>query len=305
MTHYLILKFENAGLVYGRSKHFVRSTYGNVGNIEVSEGHDCVTPIPYTLLSNILHKMCGEIPVPSKRPTIFHRSKVLDDIAKKSYVKYNIKPIANDKGYGYDNTEVFVTAKYAYNAHQKVDTKFTLHDGRVIERVGRYNWSYLEKACDSKANFDIVCNFLSDIIGEDCRKYTMKEFITKLSEYWDSEDFKAKFTQFLTENKFLSNAWVNLFTNKSSSGSNTSYTSKTPLLYTSGVSDIIYLDGQIVCPIDNEDVIQALHDNGGTATILEHGLVYIKKIVTNPNMINLEDGYEKIFDENQAQAIDN
>lgn len=301
MTNYLVLKFENAGLICGKSKHFVRSSHGNRGKIEASEGHDKVTPIPYTLLSNVLHKLCGEIPVPSKRPTIFKRLEVFDDIAKNSYIKYGIKPIQKKSGYGYDNSEVFVTSKYAFNAHQKVNATFKLHDGSVLKRPGRYTWSYLEKACENKANFDLFCDFLTGIIGEDCRKYTMEQFITKLSAYWGNEEFNAKAERFMAENKFLPQPWANLLFNKPASTSNTNFTSKTPLLVTSGVSEIIYLNGKIVCPIDNEEIIQALRENSGTATILEHGLVYIDSLT---NIFD-DDGYERIFDENQTQAIDN
>lgn len=305
MTQYLVLKFENAGLVYGRGKHFVKSDYGNKGHNEKSEGHDIVTPIPYTLLSNVLHKLCGEIPVPSKRPTFLKRLEIFDNIAKNSYIKYDIKPLAKKSGYGYDNAEVFRTAKYAFDSHQNANTKFVLHDGSTIIYKGYYSWAYLEKTCENKANFDLVCDFLSDAIGEDCRKYTFEQMITKLSNYWNSDAFKAKAETFFKECKFLSKPWVNLFTNNPKCSSNTKYSSKTPLLYTSGVSNIIYLRGEIVCPIDNDEVIQAIKENSGTATILEHGLIYVKGLKKCTHLMNFEDDYEKIFEENEVQATEN
>ena len=77
---YLHLKFENCGLIScGKSMGVSTSPHlTKMGKISLSTdidkqnyGNDFSNPIPYTLLSNVLLTLCGEIPVPTKRKTPF------------------------------------------------------------------------------------------------------------------------------------------------------------------------------------------------------------------------------------------
>ena len=95
---YLHLKFKNAGLLSYRkgmsgrsaSPHFMynQKVIGDTVTDTKSRGHDLTNPIPYTLLSNVLHCLCGEIPVPTKRKSIFTRNEKLDEIAKNSWFHF-------------------------------------------------------------------------------------------------------------------------------------------------------------------------------------------------------------------------
>ena len=303
---YLCLKFRNAGLILSDDKHFIKDSTGHGKSVK-HVGHDMKTPIPYTLLSNILHKLCGEIPVPSKRQTFLKRIKLFDEIAKKSYVNYNIKPIFNDKG-RVINAERFITSKYAYNSHQQVKTYFTLHDGTVKCFDGRYTWCYLRKIFSEKENFDNLCSFLSNIIGDECQRYTMPQLITKLSFYWKNDSFNEKVDNFLKESPIISSTikmpWKQVLFGRKATGSNTSYNTKTPLLYGHGIAKIVYVSGDIICPIDDERVIQALRNNGGVATILEGGLIYITGLENYEPVPNFREKYEKIFVGKNAESFD-
>lgn len=308
---YLCLRFENAGLISSKEKHVVKDSTGHYKNKEYRGkeigGHDMKTPIPYTLLSGVLHKLCGEIPVPSKRQTFLERIAVLDEIAKKSYVNYDIKPILNEKGY-VTNAETFVTSKCHYNSHQKAYTEFTLYDGSVVNFNGRYTWDYLRRTFDSADNFDRLCSFISGIIDDNCEKYTMPQLVKKLSFYWGEDEFDKKVDEFLFENKQISSelksAWKKTLFGKHATGNNTAYTSRTPLLYGHGIAKICYISGDIICPIDDERVIQALSENGGIASILEGGFVYITGLENYEPVPNFKEKWEKIFNENNAETTE-
>ena len=300
---YLHLRFENAGLISSTDKYFVRDSLGQGENVACEKGkvggHDMETPIPYTLLSNILHKLCGETPVPTKRQTFLERIPMFDEIAKNSFVKYDIEPVMGKFGIP-TNSETFRTSKYAFNAHQNVETTFQLADGSMLKIPGRYSWDYLKRACGSNEVRKTLFTFLTKLIGTDCTKLTMTEMVKELSKHWGDDDFNAKVDAFLEKNplvhKELKAPWERALFGKESTGANTSYNTRTPLLYTNGLARITFISGDIICPIDNEEVIQAIRENCGTATVLENGIIYVSHIGKHISIPDFETSYRKIFE---------
>ena len=306
---YLYLKFENAGLIIPdkKNKHFVRNSSGE--GIPVSDrGYNTVTPIPYNVLSGVLAKMCGEIPVPTNRETFFKRIKILDDIAKNSYIYYDIKPIFNEKG-RITNVETFKFSKTQYNTHKKVKTKLTDFNNNEILVSGLYNWNYLHRAFGNEEQYNTLINFLSEIIGENCLLFTFEEFYKKITSKLNNKEIQDKINIFLEKNKEikdeLKSSWIYVLFNRGKNVPNTSHSWRTILLYTNGVGNITYVNGRIICPIEDENVINALNENSGVATILEGGLIYILGLENEPPVYGFDEYYEKIFNENETQSTDN
>lgn len=130
----MTLRFENAcALAMGpKAKHLFRDVE-RMGDFKyaLSQGHDLHEPITWVAVSNVLHCLCGEIPVPSKRMTMFRRDEKLDAIAKEAYIRYEVKPIVNEKGFA-ENREFFSTGKLHYDSKMKgLQTLFVLFDGTV------------------------------------------------------------------------------------------------------------------------------------------------------------------------------
>ena len=329
---YLHLKFENAGLIHNidyktgkdldTNSHLIRTGPNEyqIYNKELNRGHDLKTPINWTTLSNVLHVLCGKTPVPTIQ---YHsdklkRNEVLDEIAKKSYIKYDIKPIFESKPSAVPrvlNSEVFTFAKIKKNSHTGVVVNYELHNGEILHSQGSFNWVNLHRVCSSQEKFDALCHFLSEALGQECnpKTYTIQKLVYDISQYWGDENFKQKVQVFLSEweekKPQLLAPWKGILfgdikadkSGKLKVEMNTCYYSKCPLVIKSNVSRIIYVSGHIICPIDNEEVIQWIRRNKGVARILEGGMVYIHSL-SAPD--GFEYDYEKIFEGKASQSID-
>ena len=302
---YLHLKFRNAGMIPPHeNRHFKKSSNG-VGKYDGSPkkkdewtGYDMTCPIPYHVLSGVLAKLCGEIPVPTKRHTYFERISVLDNIAKNSYIYYTSKPITKENG-DIANCEFFQTSKVAHDSHKQTNTSFVSNNTTVTYK-GTYNWDYLRRSFGTEEDFKKLVDLLNELIGEDSEKLTFNALYAKLSSKWEEDDFTEKVNNFLVKHRkdFMLDCWKKVLFGHKTSSVNTRYNSRTPLLLKNGICQIVYTSGDIICPIEDENVIAQLHENGGTATILEGGLVYIVGLENYPPIPNYERDFEKIFDEN-------
>lgn len=303
---YLHLKFENCGLISGKRKMKMGKWESSsphltkMGKIESCDidtqnyGNDFSNPIPYTLLSNILHVLCGEIPVSTKRKTFFSenfkRSEELDNIALNSYVKYTNPTIELD-AYNLPKQKEFINSnKWHWNSEYPHKTTFKLFDGNIKIANGFYSWSIFKRYCGDIETFNKKVEILNNIIGMDSLKLTFDELIYEISKYWDSNDFSIY-------EKDFSKPWYNLFFKKEDNKNSTTYPqSKTPILVNRGEAYITYINGEIICPIENKNIIDAIINNGnGSATLLENGIIYVYAIENYEPILNFKDTFTKIF----------
>ena len=315
---YLVLRFENANLI--RSVSISKKTKKRTGtkqnhllihggeltdntNIEKvldATGHDWNNPIPYTTLSNILHCLCGEIPVPSKKRSLFKRNPVYDEIAKNSYVKYDVKPIFNDKGY-IINDEIYQTAKWAYDSNMTYTSFFKLFDGTTKEISGHYNWNNIKKNITYGSDFEDLVDLIEEIIGIKPLSLSVPQVVYEMSKYYNDDTFKEKTDRFIEERKKMVNGkkrilscFYNLFFNKIGTGSNTDLkTSNTPLALNNGIGGKLSLSGEIICEITDE-IASKIKQNKGVANLLEFGLIYVVGYEKYEPVPNYKEKYEKI-----------
>ena len=104
--------------------------------------------------------------------------------------------------------------------------------------------------------------------------------------------------------KELKRPWKLVLFGINGTGSNSVYNTRTPLLLSKGIGRGIRISGYIICPIEDERVIEALHENSGVARILEGGIIYAKSLTKEKPIPYFEEKYEKIFSEKQIQITD-
>lgn len=317
---YLLLKFENANLIRSisiskktKSRSTIKQTHllihggesvngtTNIEKVNDATGHDWNNPIPYTTLSNVLHCLCGEIPVPTKKKTLFKRNPIYDEIAKNSYVKYDIKPIINEKGF-ITNDEVFQTAKWAYDSNMRYFSPFQLADGTQKKINGLYNWYTIKKNITYGNDFEELMNFIENVIGVNPLSLSVPQVVYELSKFYNDENFNNKVDNFIAERekkvngkKRILSCFYNLFFNRVSTSNNIDLkTSNTPLAVNNGVGGKLSLSGEIICEID-DDIAEKIRLNGGVAKLLEFGMIYVTGYEKYEPVPNYKNKYEKIY----------
>lgn len=317
---YLLLKFENANLIRSisiskktKSRSTIKQTHllihggesvngtTNIEKVNDATGHDWNNPIPYTTLSNVLHCLCGEIPVPTKKKTLFKRNPIYDEIAKNSYVKYDIKPIINEKGF-ITNDEVFQTAKWAYDSNMRYFSPFQLADGTQKKINGLYNWYTIKKNITYGNDFEELTNFIENVIGVNPLSLSVPQVVYELSKFYNDENFNNKVDNFIAERekkvngkKRILSCFYNLFFNRVSTSNNIDLkTSNTPLAVNNGVGGKLSLSGEIICEID-DDIAEKIRLNGGVAKLLEFGMIYVTGYEKYEPVPNYKNKYEKIY----------
>ena len=283
--YYLHLKFRNCGLIQcdsskgkSTSPHLERNKYKIGEDVKNDKhfGHDLSNPIPYTLLSNVLHVLCGEIPVPTKRQSLFERIPKLDEIAKNSFIKYET-PITFDKFGKIQGREIFNTQKWNWESTLPITDTFTLHDNSTKTVSGWYNWNYFRRSVKNEENRKIILDFIESIIHIEPSSLTFKETVKELSKYWETPEFQVSLQDFKNKNENIcKKSWMMVLFNVTGNSSNTKPNSSTPLVVNRGVGKIKYINGEIICLIEDETICDAIINNGcGMATLLENGMVYV------------------------------
>lgn len=316
---YLVLKFENANLI--RSVSISKKTKKRTGakqthllihggesngmsNIERvldATGHDWINPIPYTTLSNVLHCLCGEIPVPTKKRSLFKRNPIYDEIAKNSYVRYDVKPEFNDKGY-ITNDEIYQTAKWAYDSNMTYTSFFNLSDGTIKEMNGYYHWSNIKKNITYGTDYEDLLKLIEEVIGVKPEDLSVPQVVYEMSKHYNEDTFKEKVDNFIKEREKMVNGkkrilscFYNLFFNKiSTSGNIDLKTSNTPLALNNGIGGKLSLSGEIICEITDE-IADKIRQNKGVANLLEFGIIYVTGYEKYEPVPNYKEKYEKIY----------
>lgn len=311
---YLVLKFENANLIrsVSISKKTKKPTHllihggesngmSNIERVLDATGHDWINPIPYTTLSNVLHCLCGEIPVPTKKRSLFKRNPIYDEIAKNSYVRYDVKPEFNDKGY-ITNDEIYQTAKWAYDSNMTYPSFFNLSDGTIKEMNGYYHWSNIKKNITYGTDYEDLLKLIEEVIGVKPEDLSVPQVVYEMSKHYNEDTFKEKVDNFIKERKKMVNGkkrilscFYNLFFNKiSTSGNIDLRTSNTPLALNNGIGGKLSLSGEIICEITDE-IADKIRQNKGVANLLEFGIIYVTGYEKYEPVPNYKEKYEKIY----------
>lgn len=254
MNKYLVLKFENATLFKNkRTKDKIFDLLN--GNRDRKDEQFFKEPITVYQISNMIHVLFGERPVPSLRKVLYSKNDYLFEKAKKSYLKIDNYMRFNDNKKEFEYTkEIIQTKKAVYNAWNPQSF---------------LNWNRVFKLLE---------------------KDLYDEFLVILKEEFNISPKKDIFIDVVKIIKNSKNKRLNDFYNKINKMGKTSLTNdinndtvqinmnpRTTLTVNNGIEYITKFNGEILVPIDDND-IEKIKNNKGCATLLDGGLVYIKKI---------------------------
>jgi hypothetical protein len=295
MAYYLLLEFKDAGLILDNKsqrpkegwKHALNE-FGVNSNVP-TRNIDYDTPIGVSQVSNMLHVMFGLAPKPTYRRSAIERCEQIYEIAKKARIRYYD---ACDENI-YEKSEVLSTAKYQVDSHRTPKA-------RIGDKIylGVYSWSYLSKWLTSRADEEFsseLFSVLSEVLEcDDVRKtYMFEDAVLGLRKFYDDEigyynderliDFFDKHGEKKIVNFIGSHYACLLFGRPHNSSmeksSNTPYKYPTPLLIDRGVSQrVAKLSGEILVEIDDETLVERLHQVGILPTLLDGGIVTVMSL---------------------------
>lgn len=317
---YLILKFRDAALItQGISKkfqHFVR----HIGVID-GEIPDMDTPISADQLSNVLHVMLNLAPCATKRNTVFKRNEVIYNMSKNAYIRYD-KII---------NQEAIQNPKIIDSSTAPI------HD--IKGNNGVYDWMHFKRAAYSSPKtleevfrlFNYICK-----VDDVTKKYTIHQVADIIKNNKDNEilrDFIAHRAKiFMNKNaldalektyhiavdrletgekprlRVPSPFWYLLFGVPFKGGNIIADRAYNPnaILVPRGVEyRKTKFSGEIIVPVDKNEIVEQIQSNGCCPTVLEGGMITIVGLQNSISEAVLNDKFEKIFVEKSSEASEN
>lgn len=227
-------------------------------------------PITVHQISNMLHKMMGERPVPSFRTVCYDRQEDIFQMAQNSFLKINTIKKYNKKKDRFEFPKEIIRVKKS------------VHDG--WNPVPAIFWAKIKKQMGDKFN-EFIMRF-SDLMGYNV---LTKPFIDYKSCGVDDPKFNVLYN-WLEEIKFKS---IGNYLTKD--GTNSSDLTKGGVLMETVVSGIAYinnLSGVIYVPVTEEQLERFIYN---TATILDGGLAEIVGVYYEEELVNDDDFDEAII----------
>ena len=314
------LRFENARIFpqcRNTPKNWVFSAdEGKYVHKEVgAENFD--NPITVNIVANVMRALTGDIPVPTLKPNDIGKNPIFEELATNAFVRYDTQRM-DEKGRPMFSECMNTNKSHVGNSHSTITQEFKLSNGTTYIAQGHFDWHAFDQTFsnDNPINAKSLLNFISDIIGvDDVRKFTFREVVYQLSKYWHTDDLEAKVKKFFDIN-YTNNAitvswmyilfgcvWVKgIISREKLTACNRGYNGKTPLLCTKGITSVMYINGDICCPITDE-MVNKISENMGTATILDGGLVYITEIEIFDEYRLFYEGFTKILNREDAIAL--
>jgi hypothetical protein len=273
---YIKLRFENAKL-YPKNK----KTKDFIANLDVDNkgkvffkhskrADDMVSsfkePITVHQVSNMLHTLVGERPVPSFRLASYKRNEDIFNIAKGSFIKINT-PKTKVKKNGEDvETFMLELTKQNKAAHNSWSNPNVVH------------WFKVKKMMDE--TYDEFINLINKAVGYDV---TLRPFEELLNYYEKYGDKLNETLNFLKQNK-KSGVYVFL-TSENPGRYQITCNGRVLEVVNSGIDYAYFLDGEILIPYDENFVLKLIKDN---TNILDGGHVEIVGIFYDYEIENPE-----------------
>lgn len=290
MNKYLILNFKSAKLFRKKNvnlnkkcKDISYTSYNNT-NTDRKDIEPFVEDITVHQISNMLHVLFNERPVPSMRKVFYKRNEDIFNLAQESYLKIDTpvfkRENKKEKSEYFDFYNEFIQTKKAkWNSFSIV----------------ALNWKIVEEYISDLNKFDMFVNYLNNILDMNVTSLPFMKIIEMVQDL--HKDERLKIYEVIKNMKkidgliyvfgqFKDGKFGKIDPSKITSAPGRSY--KT---ITNGVDKYSSLNGQIIIPINNE-MIEILENNSkGCATILDGGFVWIDSIKNANNIPNLDDEY--------------
>jgi hypothetical protein len=227
-------------------------------------------------VSNVLHVLMGERPVPTIRKTLLKPDLSIQEVAKEARVIVDTP--CDDRG-RYEGREMMTARKTVKDSWQTSKIAYFLGGTPVQIKGGLLYWARLERLLGEALLNDFI-DTVKSITGEKnvTRNISAHRAIEILHDNYDLSQvqvFCGKCIQ--TQRKTLVNI-INPKGNKDSISHHRGTGSKLNIqMVNSGPENINKISGTIFVPL-NDELLCRLSKGCGTATILEGGLAYIEGI---------------------------
>lgn len=292
MEMYLLLEFDSGGLFrritrqgsnYGY-KDFIVDVDGLEDGTKNKIERDTLPtfkePLTVYQISNVLHVLFGERPVPSLRKSNYSRNEYLFEKARNSYLRINT-----------------IKDQFGRFPREKFRVKKSVKNSWVREIT--ITWEMIKYYINDNEKYNIYLKFLEEILGF----YPMSMTYEKLIDYVRELPLETsrKIFDIIKDLKgcdglcygfglYLKNNIFSIGKIDKSVLVRRYYTNKTELFMTTlrlinfGVEDIAKINGFILVPITNEDITTLKENSTGTAKILDGGLVWIRGIFSGDDI---------------------
>lgn len=254
-------------------------------------------------ISNMLHVLCGERPVPTFKNTLRKRHNILDEIAKNCFCKIdNLYYTLDKNNVKKPITEFTQGKKWVGNANVQNGLKTIASNGLVYQ--GEITWATLKQRyfyCDNEKYINII-NKLHEWLGNNniniFEQFSLVDLLLYLA---DKKNKKDEMTLFFQEQKITN--FIHLI-NKNLSATNSFNSASEKMknlnlarrVVNTAPAYKLYLSGSFIFPIDDDNIIKAITNGNRHATFLENGFAKIISINDSIDEDFLEmDGYKKIF----------
>ncbi len=256
---YLKLGFSGAKLFHNtpKTKDIITDYTVEGGRRNREESFCFKEPLTVYQISNVIHTLFGERPVPSMKTVFFEKDSYLFNKARESHLKLTIfKKFNKNK-----NEHEFLKEK----TRLKKAVWNSWNPGTYI------NWSIIKKYVGDV--YDEFINIASKELGYRVDERPFNEV---------QEDFLILFKKpnevkiFLEKNKMTT--FMGYLAGKYTSSSVTSNEARSAITNVSGIEDVVVLSGEILIPVTDDD-IERIKSFRGACTILDGGMVSIEGII--------------------------
>jgi hypothetical protein len=294
MSKYLILNFKNAKLFRKFDKEkknrkcddFVSDGLG--GYISRDYLPAFVEPITVHQVSNMLHVMFNERPVPSLRNSFYNKNEYYFEKAQNSYLKIDTPKISKNDYY-YEKMHVKKAVPNSWNPSIPS------------------NWEIVRKYIDNEDKFRIFVKKLNQILGVDDSESVpflkIRNLVQNLPQdkRLDLYNTISTLRDITGLNDYFGTYIGSGIFKKPVECAITRKLNKTARMVNSGLESVIVLSGQIIVPVSQDDVERLRTVSKGCATILDGGLVTIDSL-KDENNVSI-DGFTQIKDISDEKTI--
>lgn len=263
---YLVLSFENAGFFKNHAGTRDK-IYDIDGSRERSPNDNFLEPITVNQISNVLHVLFGERPVPINRYTFYDKVDYLVDKANNSFLK--IESYLNDKGF-----------------YQRELIHLKKADWNTTKKELFLNWKVVNNFLEDELYSEFV-DMINEVFSTNPKESTLNEVIPLIKNSNDQRVLDI-FDKFRAQKK--NGLYDVIFKGQTKSFNSNFRTLQNNL---NGIDFVTKISGKILVPVSEED-IDRIRSNKGCATILDGGLVSIKGIIDS-NFLNTS-GFRKVSD---------
>lgn len=257
---YIHCRFKNAALKYITNES--ANIYKEVQKLIDSDSLE--RPVKANQINGFLHVLCGYVPVPSKRRTVLEREDKIQRLVDNTWIRYDYLPQKYDR-------EFTMTAKHHYRSHKKINTMI---DGKKCN--GYYTWEYARRFFISRTSqefYDMLIDLFDETLKCDVRKMSFVKFVEEFHKHLNKPEVMTFYTE---HQKELKGPTGDIIFDKPTTSSNTIYNFKnTALLNNNGTGFAFYYSGDIIIRVDDESIIQQIHEYGRIPTLLDGGYVDI------------------------------